>query len=357
MTRVVIVVVVLAAGLIGAIAWKIRAQREAVAGPPSGSGVIEGEGVDLAVRIAARVGRVSVAEGAQVARGEVIVELECDEPRARLVEAEARLAAARAQAAGAHARAEAALRQSQAARASVGAAQAQASALGAQRDEAAREAERVESLGEHVAPSHRDRARTAVSGLAERTRAARAQERASRRQASAASAEAEAAASQAEAAERSAAALEAMVRAARAVVDECRLVAPRSGVLERLYYEAGELVMPGATVARVVDPAFVRATFYLPNRDVDEARVGGRVSIEADAYPRRTFEGEVRRVGLEAEFTPRNIQTRSDRDRLVYPVEVRIPNPEGRLRAGMPVTVTLHARARAGERAPHGGSR
>jgi HlyD family secretion protein len=46
-------------------------------------------------------------------------------------------------------------------------------------------------------------------------------------------------------------------------------------------------------------------------------------------------------VATRAEFTPRNIQTRTDRDRLVYPVEVWIANPEGKLRPGMPVQVTL----------------
>jgi len=46
-------------------------------------------------------------------------------------------------------------------------------------------------------------------------------------------------------------------------------------------------------------------------------------------------------VSLEAEFTPRNIQTRTDRDRLVYPGEVRVVNRDGKLRSGMPVQVTL----------------
>lgn len=99
--------------------------------------------------------------------------------------------------------------------------------------------------------------------------------------------------------------------------------------------------MPGAVVARIVDPAFVRATFYLPNADLDEARVGQSAQVEVDAYQGRRFEATIHRIGLEAEFTPRNIQTRSDRDRLVFPVEVRISNAEGLLRSGMPVTVTL----------------
>ena len=49
----------------------------------------------------------------------------------------------------------------------------------------------------------------------------------------------------------------------------------------------------------------------------------------------------VRTVAFEAEFTPRNIQTRTDRDRLVYPVEVTVQNRDGKLRAGMPVQVSI----------------
>jgi len=343
MKRVVIVVVVLAVALSAAIAWKIHAQNEALEGPPRGSGVVEGEGVDLSARIGARVVNVAVVEGSGIEEGAVILELECDEPEARLAEAQARLEAARSQAESARAAAEAARRQSQAARATIGAARARASAAGAQRDVAAREAERVESMGDHAAASQRDQARTAATGLEAQAAAARAQQQASRRQTSAASSQADAASRQADAADRSVSAVEALVRAAQIAVNECRIVAPRGGVVARVYYEPGELVMPGSTVARIVDPTFVRATFYLANADVDEARVGMDAHVDADAYPGRTFDAQVRRVGLEAEFTPRNIQTRSDRDRLVYPVEVRIPNPDGMLRPGMPVTVTLPA--------------
>ena len=80
---------------------------------------------------------------------------------------------------------------------------------------------------------------------------------------------------------------------------------------------------------------------YLPNGDIDEAKVGMKAEVDADAYPERPFVARVVRVGLEAEFTPRNVQTRSDRDRLVFPVEVRVDGHDRKLRSGMPVTVTL----------------
>lgn len=344
MKRVLIVAAVLAAGLAAAIAWKIRAQREALTGPPTGSAVVEGDGVDLSARLGARVTRVLVEEGNTVEEGAVLLELDCAEPDARLAEAEARLAAARAQAEAGHAQAKAAKRNSQAARASIGAAEAQIEALDTQRDAAEREAERVERMGEFAAAAQHDRTRSEASGLRAKAAAARASQLASARQAAAASSQADALASQASAAERGVQALEALVRTAQIAVGECHITAPRRGVVERLYYDPGELVTPGAVVARVIDPDVMTATFYLANADLDEAEVGQRGEVRADAIDGEVFEATVKRIGLEAEFTPRNIQTRSDRDRLVYPVEVRIPNPKHRLRPGMNVTVELATR-------------
>jgi HlyD family secretion protein len=99
--------------------------------------------------------------------------------------------------------------------------------------------------------------------------------------------------------------------------------------------------MPGAVLARVVSTSEVIATFYLPNAEVGAVKPGAPATVVADAFPTLTFAAEVRTVALQAEFTPRNIQTRSDRDRLVYPVEVVIDDPEHQLRSGMPVQVTL----------------
>jgi HlyD family secretion protein len=96
-----------------------------------------------------------------------------------------------------------------------------------------------------------------------------------------------------------------------------------------------------------MDLSEVKATFYLPNAELGAVKPGGRATVVADAWPGEAFEGKVRTVALEAEFTPRNIQTRTDRDRLVYPIEVTVVNRDGKLRAGMPVQVTLEGTARA----------
>jgi HlyD family secretion protein len=69
--------------------------------------------------------------------------------------------------------------------------------------------------------------------------------------------------------------------------------------------------------------------------------VGQPARIRTDSYPDSAFQGRVTFIASEAEFTPRNVQTRSDRDRLVYPVEVRVEDPEGLLLPGMPVDIAL----------------
>jgi HlyD family secretion protein len=68
--------------------------------------------------------------------------------------------------------------------------------------------------------------------------------------------------------------------------------------------------------------------------------------VVADAYPGQRFEGTIRHVSTKAEFTPKNVQTREDRDRLVYGVQVRIQNRDGRLRPGMPVEVSIDGTGR-----------
>ncbi|MGE0790428.1 MAG: HlyD family secretion protein [Sandaracinaceae bacterium] len=354
MKRAIPVVIVVALVLSGLIYWKIQAQQAELEGPPRGSGVIESEGVDLSARLFARVERIPVHEGESVEAGAVLLELDCAEPEARLAQAREQLAAAQAQVLVARSQAEAASRQHSAARASVGAAGAQIRVLAEQEGAAAREAQRLESMGQHAAAARVDRAQSAATGLAEQERAARASRTAQARQASAVGAQADAATAAAEAAQHNVSALESAIELAEIAVGECHVTAPRAGVVERIYFEEGELVQMGSTVARIVDPSFVRATFYLPNADLAAAVVGAHARVEADPYPDRSFDGEVIRTALEAEFTPRNIQTRSDRDRLVYPIEVRIPNGDGDLRAGMPVTVTLDGAPRGG--APRGGA-
>lgn len=341
MKRVLGLFAVLVTALVIALALRMRAQEAATSGPPGGAGVVEGTAVDVGSRIAGRITRVAVREGASVGAGDPLIELDCATERARLAEAEARIDTARAQALAARSQIATASRSTAAASAAARAADARVGAASVHEAAAEREAARMASLGSHASGQSRDQMAAAALGAEQEVEAARAQSRASRAQISVARASIDTAAAQAQAAESGIAALEALRDVARIAVDECTVRAPRAGIVEDVYVEEGELVAPGAVVLRIVDLADVRATFYLPNAELGEARPGRRAEVIADAWPDQRFEGAVITVAAEAEFTPRNIQTRTNRDRLVYAVEVRVPNPDAHLRPGMPVQVTL----------------
>jgi HlyD family secretion protein len=315
----------------------------ALSGPPGGSATIEGDRVLVAPRIAARLVALNVREGDRVEPGQVIAELDCTEHRATLDEARARWLASSSQAQAALAQAEAAGVQTSSALVASEAAAAQADALAAQRDAASRQAGRVKALEDGTTEALIDQSATSADALSHQSLAAQAQARAARLQVGMARGNAAAAAASAQAAAEQVRAAEAAVARAELLVGECVIEAPRAGVVETLPFEIGELVVQGQAVASIVDLGEVRATFYLPNAELGDVVVGQGAVVVADAWPDREFAGRVARVGPEAAFTPRNVQTRTDRDRLVYPVEVEIPNGDEALRPGMPVQVKITA--------------
>jgi multidrug resistance efflux pump len=115
-----------------------------------------------------------------------------------------------------------------------------------------------------------------------------------------------------------------------------RLTAPRSGVVAERLVAPGELVVPGVPLLTIADLSRLTLTVYVPVDELGRVRVGQGVAVRVDAFPGRTFEGRVARVADEAEFTPSATQTEAERVHLVFAVEVRLPNPEGALKPGMP---------------------
>jgi HlyD family secretion protein len=197
-----------------------------------------------------------------------------------------------------------------------------------------------------ISSSQMDQVDTRAAGMGHQVEAMLASEKAARARVDAAFRSQLAAGAQIDTARGNVSAVEAGVRRAEIAVQECKLVAPRAGVVQSRNYEPGEVVLPGAHVLTLVDLNEVKSTFYLPNAELAAAAPGKRVSVRADAWPSDTFAGSIRHVSSKAEFTPRNVQTREDRDRLVYGVEVVLANPGYKLRPGMPVEVVIEGTAR-----------
>jgi HlyD family secretion protein len=116
-----------------------------------------------------------------------------------------------------------------------------------------------------------------------------------------------------------------------------RVSAPVSGTVIRRDVELGETVLPGSALMTLADLSSMEVKVYVPGPMLGKIRLAQRVDLVTDSYPDRRFTGAVATIADEAEFTPKNVQTRDERVRLVYRVKVRVPNPDGILKTGMPV--------------------
>jgi multidrug resistance efflux pump len=341
------------------------------------TGTVEGLQVDVSPKITGRIVELAVGEGQPVRRGQLLARLDTAELEAELgrVVAAARTAAAELRNLEAGARREE-IREAQA-RAARARAQVEDLLAGARSQEleqaraAVRNAEatrvwterdfaRVRDLygKELVAAQEVDRARqayevAAANEVAARERLALLEAGARKHEIDAARAELRAAEERVallragarpqeiEAARARVAEAEAAVALARARLDEARLTAPIDGLVLRKNAELGETVSPGASILTLLDPRDLWVRAYVPETDVGRLRVGQPAAITIDAFPDRTFPGTVSEIASEAEFTPKNVQTRQERVNLVFRIKVAVRDGDGVIKPGMPADVDL----------------
>ncbi len=125
------------------------------------------------------------------------------------------------------------------------------------------------------------------------------------------------------------------------LIDDCTVIAPAGGIVTHKAVEAGELVTAGATLVTLAELASVHVMLYLTELEVGRVRLGDEAEVEIDAFPGRPFPGRVTYISPEAEFTPKNVQTKEDRVKLVFGVKVEIENREGLLKPGLPADAVL----------------
>jgi HlyD family secretion protein len=122
---------------------------------------------------------------------------------------------------------------------------------------------------------------------------------------------------------------------------ETTIVSPLSGLVLRKNLEAGETANPGIPIVTLVDPGDVWLRAYVPEEDLGRLRLGQPAQVTVDAFPERPFRGTITEIASEAEFTPRNVQTRKERVNLVFRIKIALPNREGVLKPGMPADALI----------------
>ncbi|MBI4609757.1 MAG: efflux RND transporter periplasmic adaptor subunit [Candidatus Rokubacteria bacterium] len=124
-------------------------------------------------------------------------------------------------------------------------------------------------------------------------------------------------------------------------LQETEIASPITGVVLRKNLEVGETANPGVAILTLVDPNDLWLRAYVPEADIGRIKVGQAARIKIDAFRDRVFSGTIVEIASEAEFTPKNVQTRKERVNLVFRIKIEVSNPEGILKPGMPADAEI----------------
>ncbi len=134
---------------------------------------------------------------------------------------------------------------------------------------------------------------------------------------------------------------EAALGVLQAQASKMTISSPVSGVITRRVAHAGEIAAPNAPLLSVANLETVTLTIYVPETQIGSIRIGDAIPVSVDSFPNKSFGGRVVFIASQAEFTPRNVQTKAERVNTVFAVKVQIPNPAFELKPGMPADATL----------------
>ena len=271
----------------GASVWWFYVRIPPLVGFGSGNGRLEVQEIDVATKFPGRIAEVLVDEGDNVQVGQVVARMDTSSLSAQVREAEAQVQRARQ-------------------------GQITAKALIAQRRSetllAERDLERARALyvNANISAKDYDRARSTMDTA-----------KASTTQAEAQSAEAEAAIAAS------------LAQKERIQVDlkDSVLTAPRSGRVQFRLAEPGEVLASGGKVLTLIDPTDVYMTVFLPAAEAGKIALGAQARITHDAAPNLVIPSAVSFVADKAQFTPKEVETRTEREKLMFRIKVKI-DPE-----------------------------
>jgi len=124
-------------------------------------------------------------------------------------------------------------------------------------------------------------------------------------------------------------------------IKDSHLTAAHNGIILNRYFNNSELVNPGLPVFDLADLFAMDVTIYVPLTRLTSIKLNQNVQVKVDGV-KESFEGTVKWIASEAEFTPKTILTEETRTSLVYAVKISVNNDEGKLKIGMPVQVLMN---------------
>ena len=306
------IVVVAVLALAGWYAWQWFSAGSENQAFISGNGRIEATEVDVATKLAGRVGDILVEEGAFVKSGQVLATMQVQTLEAQLREAKAQRQQAVHGVASAQAQLAMRLSDKTALIAQVRRAEAELNA-------AKRRLARSETLVKEGATSTQtlddDRART---------ESAEASVAAAQAQVASADSSIAAARTQIVGAQSQVEAVDATLERIQAEIDDSQLKAPRDGRVQFRVAQPGEVLGAGGRVLNMIDLSDVYMTFFLPTEAAGRLALGSEVRIVLDAVPGYVIPAKVSFIASAAQFTPKTVETASERQKLMFRVRAKI---------------------------------
>ena len=137
--------------------------------------------------------------------------------------------------------------------------------------------------------------------------------------------------------------LKSQLASLNAQINDYRIINPINGIVLNHFKKQGEMVMPGAGLYKIAPANSLILRVYVDGEMLHKVRKGDEVKVYTDVENEKLYEdkGVVTWVANEAEFTPKVIQTRKERTKLVYAVKIKVSNQEGRYKIGMPAEVNF----------------
>jgi HlyD family secretion protein len=116
---------------------------------------------------------------------------------------------------------------------------------------------------------------------------------------------------------------------------------PIDGVVISKKLNPGEIVFPGSSILTIGDLSKPWIKIYIPEKRLGLVKLGQKAIITIDTFPNKKYEGRVVSISQKAEFTPKTVQTKEERVKIMFAVKIQLENPDFELKAGIPADARI----------------
>ncbi len=132
---------------------------------------------------------------------------------------------------------------------------------------------------------------------------------------------------------------------AKVLYEDAAIKAPWDGLILKRHVEEGELVSANTPIFTIGDMGTAKVKIYVPLMALAKIKYGQEAEVSLDGMEENKFTGKITYISGEAEFTPKNVQTKDERVKEVFEVQVTVPNPDYTLKPGVPADVEINLKS------------